>query len=83
MKGASYLEMDVVGTQDRRLVLRHDITLDDSTNIKQLVKDGRFKEKKSRTAYASAQFASLFCFVLQTAIHAPLQTLRCKRLRCD
>lgn len=56
MKGASYLEMDIVGTKDRRLVLRHDLTLDDSTNVKQLVKKGKFKQTR-RTACVAAQHA--------------------------
>ena len=31
--GADYIEMDVVSTKDGALVLRHDLTLDNSTDI--------------------------------------------------
>lgn len=80
--------MDVVGTQDKKLVLRHDITLDDSTNVKQLVKDGKFKDKHRKTAYASLQphhslpgACSVASFTQHFAL--PLHTLRrAKQLRC-
>jgi hypothetical protein len=41
-----------VGTSDKQLVLRHDLTLDDSTNIQQLSKKGGiFEEKTRQTLY--------------------------------
>lgn len=45
--------MDVVSTKDQRLVLRHDLTLDDSTNVKQYVRQNKLKTKR-RTACVPA-----------------------------
>eukprot|EP00892_Ulva_mutabilis_P012686 jgi/Ulvmu1/9790/UM056_0030.1 len=66
LNGASYLEMDVVATKDRRLVLRHDLTLDDSTNVKYFAKKHHYKQKR-RTAVVDGRnmtgfFVSDFTF---------------------
>ena len=73
-----------VGTSDGKLVLRHDITLDDSTNIKKLASaDGSIWGKNKETqfvicsvlfrdshagCFATVMLVMLVCNVLATAL---------------